>query len=363
MLFEIDDGLCEVAQSKHSPDLEGLQALLLAVRKGRHAVVASEAVFRGLAVNSDLGAPERATAKNLLNRLSELRNIGRHVTRRVRVYSSVDCSHLAADGDGWSLPASILSSRYVHTAVLLAENAVDADLFVASASHYRIFSGVKGVCVSLLPRGGGGSQIDVEFNASVRAGQSVLAVTDGDKWYPSQRPSKVSERCANIVAATEGIAWHICLDCYHAENLIPLSVYERACKDNDRFEEIKRIELINSKGGDPGDFFGWKDGLCFGQILKIEDQDARRFWFGVLEALDFSSEGIKGCLPSRRCGSNPCTCILSKGFGKEALKHVRDWMNEQSFHESFKLFRNSEKWLAVGRAAFDIGFAFPENRL
>lgn len=343
--------------------LEGIQNLLLAVRRGEHALVAPILALEHLARNPALGDRERATAKYLLNRRSELFQLERLVDLKVRVHARNLGPKLSRSGSAWELSAGELAKKFTNKVAILAENMVDADLYSLAGKHYLIQQRVNGVSISTLQRGGGGSQLDVELCASLKAGQPTIAVSDGDKNYPGQLMSDVAYRCSELVESCLGVGWHFSIDCYAAENLLPINLYLEVCKHEGRHEEVGRLIHIDSFGEKPSDYFNLKSGLSLRQIFNFLDESKRQYWLALAAKMNHGSYRFDTCLESSRCMETPCKCVLSEGFGEGALRLIRDWAFERSPHQSHSFLKNSQKWLDLGKLIFEVGLALPQQRI
>jgi hypothetical protein len=363
MLFVLSDEIAPVCLEAGGANIEGIQNLLLAVRRGDHALSASRTVLQNLSANAALGERERATASYLLNRRMELHQLERLVSRKVIIHSREGFPSLRKIGDTWELAASELAEKFTGKIAILAENMIDAELYALAAEHYRISQHIKGIAISSVQRGGGGSQLDVELKSNLRTGQTTIAVSDGDKKYPSQAPGDVAKRCVALVNSAIGVGWHAGIDCYAAECLIPVDVYANACAHDDRHSEVDRINKLDALGQKPSDYFSWKSGISLSHIFNFVDEQMRSYWLDVSAKLSKTRPAMTPCLEAAECSTDPCDCVLSKGFGDASLRLVRDWVALRSHRESFFAFRNAEKWLSLGKIVFEVGLALPRQRI
>ncbi|QIM52022.1 hypothetical protein [Hydrogenophaga crocea] len=267
----------------------------------------------------------------------------------------------------WEMYAGQLTERYFRKSALLAENAVDADLYFLAAHHFQKLLGAKGLHAAFSLRGGGGSQIDVEFARLIDEGVATLSVTDGDRRHPMQEFSLTSRRCQLIADSMGGIAWHYVLEGYACENLIPLKVFGEACEFGDRHEEIERLELLDQFCDEsqpvPSKFLNRKNGLTLKALLSETDENTRRYWLSVIEANPLLRAAFSECIEARDCAMENCQCSISQGFGDASLKLVRDWAKMQSVPKSLELFKESAEWLEIGSIAFDVGVALSIQRI
>lgn len=367
MLFVVQEDLAPFCTSAGGSEIEGLQNLLLSTRRGEHAMIASPIVLELLAKNESLGARERSMAKYLLSKKAEINQLLGLVQNKVYVHADRGRS-LRRDRGDWFIGAAELATKFTSKVILLAENMVDAELYEIAANHYRVIERLKGVGVSVLCRGGGGSQLDVELNANLSAGLATVVLSDGDKFYPNQPLSEVAQRCRGLVESGIGLSWHHSLSCYSAENLVPPALYSEVCESEDRHSECERVSLIDLHSRPLGHkasmFFSWKTGINLSDIFEFSDQNKRIFWNNVVSSINSTTNCMHSrCVEEGVCQLRPCKCVLANGFGKNCLRLVSGWIKDRGIHESSRIFKDSEEWMSIGKLVFEVGLSFPPQRI
>lgn len=368
MLFVLSDDLLPFCAVDDGEELEGLQNLLLCARQGLHAISGSHAIFSTLSKNFSLARRERAIALSLANRRSELPLLERQVKFKIFVKSNLINRIARQKNDCWEIDIRELKSKFLGALVLLAENSVDAELYEYAANHYRINTRMDGVVFRSSPRGGGGSQIDVELNNFLSDGIPVFAITDGDISFPGAPASIISTRCDDLIAAQRGLGWHISLPVREIENIVPRRVLlevadpQNARAAYDSLEEL--VRAAKSTGANPCDFACLKSGSTLSKLFSLHNETSRDFWLTIAENIKHSRPaGFIACIEHGSCGSDPCACVVNAGFGEDVLKQVKIWIMERSLHESLKSFVSSEVWMSVGAMVFDAGVAFKPERI
>lgn len=367
MLFILDEDIVPVCSFLEGSKIEGLQNLLLSVRRGEHALVGPSAAFDALAGNQALGLRERAMAQHLLGRRSELGRLPGLVKRKVTVKADSAFRTAVRNDDSWCISVDQLARRFTSKIALLAENILDAELYLIAAEHYRSDVGLRGLICSSTPRGGGGSQMDVELDRILGNGGSAVAISDSDRFHPSDQPNAVALRCQELSRRDGVICWHYCLSCYAAENLVPSGVFLEACRGAAKFDEVERINKIDKTcaldGRPPSQFFSLKDGLTLSKIFSFANREKRQSWLAVVSELSRNNHQYSDCVEAGACEKVNCACVISAGFGAGCLRLIKDWCDNTSFNRSKQAFGTSSEWIEIGRLVFEAGLAFPPQRI
>lgn len=368
MLFSLSDELLPFCASDGGPELDGMQNLLLSARQGRHALTAKKAVFLSLSKNQALSARERATAQGLANRSAELPLLERAVNNKVLVSPRpIRKISRSANGFAWEIDVRELKSKFLNSLVVLAENAIDAELYQHAAIHYQTKNKIKGVVSCSSARGGGGSQIDVELQGLLTEGTPVFAITDGDFLFPGMEPSVLSTRCAELVDEQNGIAWHYGLPTRDIENIIPVDILsdvaDRANSQNALNSTQQLTAATEKLKSCPCDFSCFKKGATLSKIFKSENEKERAYWIMVATAVKHHHpHTFQDCIEQGSCDKKDCVCILSHGFGENVLRQVKKWIVEKTPHNALHSFGTSKVWMSVGEMVFDASIAFrPAN--
>jgi hypothetical protein len=360
LLFVLSDSLESVCNGSTSPSLEGIQNLLVAVRNGHHLLYGSRKLLSNLSQNQVLSQRERATALELLNKLSELSGLSNQVIRKVVVTFDRTLNNVMPNQ--FVISASDLVSKYHDDSVLLGENHIDTEVLVKSSIHYRIHNKLHHVPVQLRCQGGGGSTIAVEFRKLIAGGSIVLAVTDGDRNHPKAPLSSVSQKCNECLDDEVGLGMHVSLSERDIENLLPLNVLTE-CADpslvNTSSDLHQRLIEIKVDECNPASHICIKSGLNLRKIFECTDQEEKKFWLATVEKLRIKSSDLINdkCTEKQECAANPCKCIVGHGWGERILTSVSAWLGKQSDHKSYESFKSNDVWLNLGKVVFEVGIA------
>lgn len=360
----LSDDLLPFCSANDGPELEGLQNLLLSVRRGHHAITGPYEIFSTLARNANLAQRERAIALGLANRRTELPLLEKDVKHKVLVTANV-CQKISRQPNKlyWQINICNLNTKFMNPLVVLGENMLDAELYQQAGRHYKISNRFNSLTVRSSPRGGGGSQIDVELNSLLSEGVPVLVITDGDFTFPGTPTSVISNRCATLIAEERGIGWHFTLPVREIENIIPRSILLTVADPKiarDAHDSVEVLsEAADGNGSCPSGFTCLKKGRTLAQVFASENIAERDYWMNVAKAIRHKRpRSFSICIDESSCSSTPCTCSINDGFGEDVLAQVKKWVSERSSHESLKIFSSSEIWMRVGAMVFETGVAF-----
>jgi hypothetical protein len=324
LLFLLADSVLPACSQPSGNQIDALQNLLLAVRQGKHAVSGSRSIFKQLAANLALSERERATAKKLYNKASEHAALEKQFGRKVFVELE-PLSSLTLIANCWTVRLVDLSSLYLDKLVLIAENDTDARMYEFAAKHHKISKKLNGLIVACTLRGGGGSQINVEFASLLDQGMPAYAVTDSDRRHPLAGLSNTSKSCDAEVLKMKGVGWHTALPVHEAENLIPLHVLSEASTDLNvgvSIDHSKQLGmLIGSLNSNPANFTCVKNGKTFDTVLLATDTQEKKYWLSVMDISSEVRQRIKPhCVDKQTCSVQPCTCRISPGYGGNILE-------------------------------------------
>lgn len=367
MLFVLSDDLLPFCTAQSGPEIEAIQNLLLCARNGHHAITGPHFVFQALSKNRNISDRERAISLSLANRRTELPLLEQRIRYKVLIGNSYNSGKPTRRTDfTWEVNIREFNEKFLSSLVILAENMIDAELYRHAANHYQIEEKINGVVSRSIPRGGGGSQIDVELANILENGVPVLAITDGDLGFPGARSSVISDRCSALVAEERGIGWHFTVPAREIENIIPLNVLLEVSDPKNRSGAHASLEELNQcASGDslPSRYACFKQGRTLSQIFAAERQEERGYWIGLASKLQDSRPAYRECLARKFCELEPCSCRINLGFGESVLSQVRKWLTERSSHESHKSFSSSEIWMHLGSMVFDLSIAFKVERV
>lgn len=368
MLFVLRDDVVSHCNAAAGVGIEGLQNLLIAIRQGLHAASGPYQIFAALATNQNLSSRERATAKKLANRRADLQLIETLIKNKVFISGLPNKPLKRLDDFSWEVGIENLKPSWMGSFTVLAENLVDAELYCKAAQHYQVQNCIKSSHTNCVPRGGGGSQVDVEFSQLLLQGGPVLAITDGDLMHPMGEKSVISKRCDSALNSLNGVGWHVALQAREIENIVPHLVLFDAADPAVRSAALDSISELFESGNDVGKtpcmFTCLKAGKKLNEVFQCTDQAEKIYWLSVVKQIQsrharFSAE----CLDQNACNQDFCSCSVNLGFGKDVLHQVKVWLDTKGPHEALKSFSKNTLWMEIGKLVFETTVAFKVERI
>jgi len=358
VLLELAD---ELAGDLASEELEALQNILRARRKGLHLLRASDRLFAALASVASLPEPDRAILEKSRGQQVQKKALFRAVQRRVLVSRDAGPS-LEPDG---GRETAIVPLRHfapfsvADCAFVLGEGEPDARMAVRMA---RYFAHTRGLERLPLPHhvavgGGGGTSIHLRLHRERPC--FCIGVVDGDRAAPGCKEGRTAvEARREVDDAKPWVGLHV-LACREMENTLPSALMEAAYRDYQQ----KRRALDDLERFDEGgalaryrDYCDFKHGTQLKWVLEHEEEEAKRFWLAPDAPLTAAPSVNEGCLAQRACpkGKN-CTCVLATGVDKKKLLETCvNAAEEMPDHELEELLceKTEPHWRALGRTVF-----------
>lgn len=224
---------------------------------------------------------------------------------------------------------------------MIGENLTDVRLFICLVKAYLVrgLARSKGRLESRSsPRGGGGHTTATVFSAESEQGKIVLAVADSDISYAGGPPRSTWSALRDAAAMRPAYQRAWMLPVRAAENLLPLSLYERVVQEHSRNKdlsarvtELRKLEIAKLPVG-IADWYCWAD-LKRGVTLAILDgwkDNARKAYWGRVARASGKPED---CWMKPRCGPDKltdCRCVLVAGLSESILEHAVAWLERQS---------------------------------
>ena len=357
MLLELAD---ELAGNLASEEVEALQNVLRARRKGLHLLRASDRLFAALASVASLAEPERAILEKSRGQQVQKKALFRAVQRRVLVSRDTGPS-LERDGGRETAivplrhfaPYSVADCSFV-----LGEGEPDARMAVRMARYFAHTRGLERLPLPHHVAVGGGGGTSVQLRLHRERPCFCIAVVDSDRAAPGCEEGRTAvEARGEVDDAEPWVALHV-LDCRAMENTLPRGLMEEAYGDDHQ----KRRPLDQMERFDEGsalaryrDYSDFKHGTRLKWVLEHPEEDARRFWLAPEAPLTAAPSVDEDCLAQRACPKGKdCTCDVAYGFGQPLLKKCVDAAEKMPDQELEELLcqKTRRHWCALGRTVF-----------
>lgn len=365
MIFILARELCNIA-AWNIDDISAIESLALSAFKGSHILALEDPRTAQKILDEPPGSFSAVTIsviKKALTTYSFQRQLFDHGLITAIVTTNETVAEVRKR-TRWALSLSDISAMTLAPTTLLAENLTDAKIFEVAAKHFLLNHQIRGFCVAISARGGGGNTIHPEFEQIVNSRQSVcLAVTDSDEKWPGCQGSEVSRSCDQLVERSIVPAGHKRLSVRELENLIPIEVlYDLVGAEVvDRIREYEKLLGVTPASRRHCDI---KDGVKGTKILKMGIESKERQFLHQLSA---STGTAQRCIQNEDCSeernNRECTCAVVPRIGGLGERFL-DWLSHRSNHKSLQAFKSEwrESWLTIGEATFAWGCARPPAR-
>jgi hypothetical protein len=262
------------------------------------------------------------------------------------------------NGDRWDIPLAELARANLKPAILLAEDLTDAKVFLHSARHFAVHAELAGSELNAELRGGGGRNTSRELEQVIHARSSwCLCITDGDQIAPNAPLGQLSSECRERCEHTNWVAFHYSLPVREIENLVPPELMAHAL-DAHQAAAWDAIKGCLQARSDLRAYCDYKEGVTLRSVYKLDGgTPAGQYWLKVVTELHETRVFRSDCFSNNNCADpQACRCVVIPGLGDRLLDKLLRFLEERSWHSSYKLICRSEAlpmWLAVGEIVFE----------
>ena len=385
MLVELDEEIEALPINGGGTDaaINALENLATARREGKHLIVGKGTTLNSLADWEKLSPRCRGTLRQAASRAAEEMGLAQHLALRVVVSSSDTTPSVSGPEDHRviTLPLSFFSdSRSVQPSRILAENLVDANLYILLGKYFGKESRLRGISVVLEPLHGGGSTTASVYESEQLAAKAFcICIVDSDRKCPSNALGSTARAVLDSEDAGKPYtAVHI-PNLRTAENLIPDGVLEGIAYNDiparsgpiPTRQNVARLVQKLAHGTSP-EVRLWiplklSAPLMFNRILDMATAEGTkaywRDWARVIGSVSIVSSTCKQ--QNRCCRTGACTCTILP-TATDLLKDAVNFMQKQSTHELSKYVASDstlkDEWMNIGLVTFSWGCSKKPSR-
>ena len=385
MLVELDEEIEALPIDGGGTDaaIDALENLATARREGKHLVVGKGTTLNSLAAWKKLSSRCRGALRQAASRATEEMGLARHLALRVVVSSSATTPSVSGPEDHRviTLPLSFFSdSQSVQPSRILAENLVDADLYISLGEYFGKESGLRGISVVLEPLHGGGSTTASVYAREQRTAKAFcICIVDSDRKCPSNALGSTARAVLDSEDAGKPYtAVHI-PNLRTAENLIPYGVLEGIAYNDiparsgpiPTRQNVARLVQKLAHGTSP-EVRLWiplklSSPVSFNGILDMATAEGTKaYWRGWARVIGSYCKVSSTCKQQNRCcRTEACTCeILPTATG--LLEDAVDFMKKKSPQELSEYVAPDltlkAEWMRTGLVTFSWGCAKNPSR-
>ncbi|MEG3435978.1 hypothetical protein V0288_02505 [Pannus brasiliensis CCIBt3594] len=364
MLIKIDRSLTE---NLNEEIVEALRYLAIAIKEGKHKVIAKKETLKPVLECADLSANERAIYQKLYNSVEFNANL-QVVSKYIEVLEPCPEPKLELSGGKQiiKVPARFFNdSAKIQKTILLCEHDIDTKFYEIIVKVFRVWKQLKSVPIDYTPIGAGGSLIAIEYQKNQNSRKNLcLCIVDSDRLSPSANLGGTAQKIQEIDDINLVFTQLIILKVRAVENLIPNSILSEVCQSNrERSKALEILESItDSSGIEVRNFLHLKEGSKFFHLANSSNQAIKKFWQEKLGSIPtLSSRIAKECIEDWKCNvkKDECECYIFSGFGAKLLEDSIEWLKKQDPHKIAQMVDTDlrTEWEYLGQQIVDWCFA------
>ena len=358
MLIELADNLLD--SDLTGGELEALDTIMGARRRGYHLLLGSGRLFQGIQQITELSQKSKSIINRVKERQIQKQRLRRTVTHVVRI--SRDAVTYVEDGHGTRIINMRLTQFRDYCSVdnvyILGENLSDARLFIEMARWYAISQGLGQTRLSWRPALGGGTTTAEVFGMYRDEPRPCLCVVDRDAKSPGTAIGSTASAALGKVDPTKPWAVVHVIPCRTAENALPTRIVEAAVeRDVQLLSQVPRFlePLDDQDRSDVRDHCDFKNGTSLAWILSLSDGDARDYWMTVAQSSVCEPHLNPVCLDEMECrNGQSCSCWIFMGFGGRLLEKSVEVLRTMSIYKTNESICDTTRqhWENIGRVVF-----------
>jgi hypothetical protein len=325
-----------------------MRNLALCEREGKHVLAGSYAVLTKLKKWDELSPRERAVFERCHMEIQTRLQLWKNAIALIEV-SNEEAGEIRRLDEEQQLRFVVpygyfADSARIQPVRLVGENLNDAELYKRAAEVYLHQFGPTGdssqatfhqelLRLCLNPRGTGGSQLGAELELAAKT-EMVLAVADGDIWYPGgpSEKYKTKKGAQDALETLKGqaVAELLITAGRNIENILPDDVILAAHLKQESLEQIPpKVMQPHRKlfaDEEARRHLDLKAGLRLKstQPGNNANEDERRFLEAVAQRLKPEANTANCRLNSEtnNCEKKECNCVVVAGYGDKLLERV-----------------------------------------
>ena len=362
MLIVLDESLNDSLEASLADDeVEVLDYIASAWRRGIHCLAGDRAVFERLSTYADLSRPAQAAYEKLSSAITTLADGLDRMHRHLTIVGNGAKEGQSDCGLRISLGRAIRLLPFDQT-TLLVENAMDGRFFEVMGRYYLRQEGLGGVRLSLEMVGGGGDTTALTFEQLRRDNRKLcLCIVDSDRKADGGPVGQTARPLLQWHGLEETREVYV-LAVREAENLLPLQVLSMALRTTEdilgKQEMLEAIAKLE-RGADVLAFLDMKRGLSFWEVSQPQTPTIDLGFVEVLRGIASLASRMDDYSACVRCSKKAhCKCMVIEGLGTKALACVTDFLERSTDHGLPPLtLVQKEEWLRVGELVASWGCA------
>jgi hypothetical protein len=237
-------------------------------------------------------------------------------------------------------------------AIIVFENITDNKFYKHIAQWHieKNHNGISSIQINYTPENGGGDTTAKVFQEKSRD-RLCACIVDNDKKYTACREGNTSRKVKTIARKLPETSKYLCLDAHEFENLIPISLYQKAHENMnpEKLEEKMRpLKIMESKNATK--YFDYKKGITCKKLKS--DSEYLKHWSDIINAIGKESHDFSNCIDE----SCPAQVIQPCSISEQCLDSIGNKLKESGYQIDLPEWLRQE-WEKIGQLILDWSIA------
>lgn len=234
--------------------------------------------------------------------------------------------------------------------IVIGENQTEINFYKFLSNYYKNNHGLNSVPVCYNPTMGGGSTTHIVYSSIQQLERNFcLCFVDSDKKHPTANVGDTLKAVKKIDDSAKLLSHLHALNSREIENLIPLSILEKVCKEDvnhkSGFDALNKI--VQSKNKKDILFLDFKNGLSIRNYRKISDVTLKTFLDNLLINSDLYDRATLDEIYNPE--NEPELEILIQGLGANILDRTITYLCKNELTEpEFDFEEQQIEWTILG---------------
>lgn len=352
MLIYISDEITQSVISNNKTSINAINIISLGRRHGKHILLSSRNNLKILKNCNQLNNDSIAVFSHLYENYPIIASIISKLSFYVKIVNGQNHMNLFTENNTNILE---LSSDYfqdiniVTETVVIAENQSEIDFYEYISEYYKGINGLSLIPCNFNPMMGGGSTSHTVYShEQEKENRFCLCLADSDKLHPKSKLGNTVKLLLKADDETKKLSHLHYLTVREIENLIPLSILERVCKDdinhNKGLESFKKI--LTSSNYKDYLFLDIKKGLTLVNYRKIMDVNLKSFLDSILINSGLFTKKDLTKISKGEISRD----VLIQGLGNNVLDRAIEYLklDDASYQSNFDFEEQISEWLTIG---------------
>ena len=336
----------------------GINQIFESFFRGQHYVISDRQTLSHLSNNPHIPTTTKIIIKKIIANYSTLAPIIDLLKNKIIAKINGPEFPTRSNDNEWEVSLEFLGRTGISKTNLIAENLTDVDAYINAAKHYLINNKLGGTVFAEKIAGGGSTTPNVFKNQIIDEKKWCLCITDGDKNFPGQKSSNMSNSCKEISNINNSISAHISIDAKEIENIVPLKLIDESIPPTHAYQWDKHKNMFFPLNINGHLFCDLKKGTKYRNINHMHPRTPERlFWDELISKTTPPLKINKAC--DEYCQNEKteaCCCYISHGYGDNLLSEIVTNLNQSNPHTVEKKIRNDplfKQWLNIGEIVFN----------